>query len=200
MPVDNSGEHADLAAFKKELQEAISRKDTKFLLGILDKNVLISFGLDPGIPSFIEKWQPDSSGSAIWYVLDTILELGGIASDSEYVVPYVFGLWPEQYDPFQHVAAVRQNAPVYAKADTNGAVKARLTYEILRYDFNKSLPEAGKTSYTLTGMPGWYYVHTLDSSIMGYMHWQQVWSPVGYRAIFRKSGGQWKLAVLVAGD
>jgi len=46
----------------------------------------------------------------------------------------------------------------------------------------------------------WYFIESLDGKLTGYVYWDYIWSPIGYRAAFYKIDGKWQMTFLLAGD
>jgi hypothetical protein len=68
---------------------------------------------------------------------------------------------------------------------------ARLTYEIVQLD------PASRSTYAEHSR--WIRV-TVPGGRSGYLLREQVRSPIDYRALFERRGGQWRLTVFLAGD
>ncbi len=81
-PSDEGKNDPSFHAFRQKLLEAISRKDAKFLLSIVDPNIQISFGGEEGIRAFREVWKPDDVNSEVWDTLAQLLRLSGTFGES----------------------------------------------------------------------------------------------------------------------
>ena len=139
--------------------------------------------------------------------MDKLLRLGGSAysTDSEeYFIPYVFTDWPSGLDPFDHLAVTATRVNVRDKPDLEDSqVLGQFNFDIVKVDYNKSYPpfdEPEIEGVEYIGSKLWYYVESLDGQLKGFVYWDLVWSPIGYRAGFRKQDGVWKIRFLLSGD
>jgi hypothetical protein len=82
-PSDEGQQDPSFHAFRQKLLEAISRKDAKFLLSIVDPNIQISFGGEEGIQAFREVWKPEDVNSKAWNTLAQLFRLGGTFGESK---------------------------------------------------------------------------------------------------------------------
>jgi hypothetical protein len=209
LPVDEGAGQADFYTFRNGLLDAINRKDREALLAHVDSNVQISFGVQGGLQAFRETWFMEGIESPLWELLRVILENGGTfrqsAAGTDFAAPYVYAAWPGQYDAFQHMAILEREVPVYENPGGRGIPIAYFNHDIVRVDMDQSYPphsEEPPAYRQMWGFKEWYHISTIDGTLSGYVHWKKAWSPVGYRALFRKviPGNQWKLTVLIAGD
>lgn len=76
-PIDESYFDSGFSAFKIELLNAISIKDTSFIYQMLDDRIHFSYGLEVGIESFKNYWGLDTAGSDFWETFRSAFELGG---------------------------------------------------------------------------------------------------------------------------
>jgi hypothetical protein len=102
------------------------------------------------------------------------------------VAPYVFATWPGTLDSFECAAVIGDRVRVRATAAPDSNVVAAVSYEIVQV-----LPEQRDSAMTRV---------RLASGVTGFIASAFVRSPVDYRAIFQKTGGQWRLRAFVAGD
>lgn len=187
-PVDEGARDSSWSAFREQLMDIVERKDAKALLSHVDEKIQFSFGESPGIRGFERAWgladRPEESG--LWRELGAVLRLGGSFSGGAFIAPYVFSLWPDAFDAFEHVAVVASRLRIRAAPSLDAPVLGFASYEILQRRFG--VPEA----------PGWVAVVRPDGGT-GYVAATYVRSPLDYRAIFHKKDG-WKMQVFVAGD
>jgi hypothetical protein len=183
LPVDEAD--ASFRAFRDTLLRALESKDTTYLYSILAPEIRNSFGGDDSIAGFKRMWrmsQPPQS--EVWETLSRALRMGSV-TDGDYVIaPYVFKLWPGTIDPFEHVAVVRENAPVFASADLDREPTGVASYSILKRIAGDSVS---------VGV-------ALPDGRKAWMRAEDVYSPVGWRAFFEKRAGRWTLTMFVAGD
>lgn len=79
----------------------------------------------------------------------------------------------------------------------------QFSYDIVKVDYEKSFPSFGEAKIegvTYIGTKLWYYTESLDGKLKGFVFWDYIWSPIGYRANFEFIDNEWKMTVLVAGD
>lgn len=191
-PVDEGAGDAEFAAFRAELLDAVRRKDATRLLTLVDPNIRTSFGEGGGVDDFRRQWNIDSPDSRLWPELATILTMGGsFLGDGEqraFWAPYVYANWPEGFDAFTHVAAVRAGVPLRSGTTETDPIVVTVDWEILEVN------AAGAT-----GENQWTRVRT-HAGKEGWVSSEDVRSSVGYRAGFNRISGSWKLNALVAGD
>jgi hypothetical protein len=171
-PTDEAQHDPSFASYRAQLIEVVNAKDAAKLRTMISPKVRTSFGDDAGRID-------DSPDSPMWKELSEILRLGGSFREGMFWAPYVYSNWPETFDSFESVAAIRDGVPVYAKADANSEAVRRVDWEILKLLENKG---------------EWMHVEG------GWVRSSDVRSPIGYRAGFMKESGVWKLNALVRGD
>ena len=77
MPVDEAKKDASFFAFREKFIAAVKKRDVKFLLDTLDRDVKGSFGGDSGIADFKRLWKLDQPNSQLWDELLAVLTNGG---------------------------------------------------------------------------------------------------------------------------
>ncbi len=196
-PVDQSTKNPSFKAFRDKLLDAIARRDKEFILEILDPDITVSFGGESGRDAFIKHWNLDGEDSRLWDELGDILRLGGTfsADMKVFTAPYVFTLFPSQFDEFQYAAVTGDGVNIRAKPGLDAPVLGSVSYEIVRAD-----PSIVGPAITLDGREyGWVKVETL-LGIKGYMCSKYVRSPIAYRVSFEQTGDRWLMKYLVEGD
>jgi hypothetical protein len=187
-----------LKEFITNLKNAVKNKDKEYILSILSSDILVSFGGNGGIEEFKSHWKWSSDDSSFWKIMDKILRLGGekYKGGGFYSIPYVFSNWPrddEKYESFEHMAITGTNVNVRINPDLKTSeVVGQFSYDIVKVDYEKSIRAFDETI--------WYYTESLDGKLKGYVFWDYIWSPVGYRASFEIIDNDWKMTVLVQGD
>ncbi len=190
VPVDESRKDRSLVKFKNDVLKAIDKKDTSFIISVLDTNILNSFGGNGGIQELRQMWQIENPNSSLWVELKKVFSMGGTffgVHNHMFVLPYIFGNWPEDYDPFGYVAVIKKNIYLRDSPTVKSKVIKKLSYDIL--EILESGVEKGK----------WSKVMTADS-LAGYVYSDFVRSPLDYRAILKKENGKWKIISFVSGD
>lgn len=146
-----------------------------------DPNIRTSFGDTGGADEFRRML----GERALWQDLEQLLMHGGSfhgeGQSQSFWAPYVYSAWPDSHDPFEKLAVVAADVPLRESSGPASRVIATLSYDIVdRTDDPKRIRTAdGKT---------------------GYVDAQYLRSPIGYRAGFMKTNGQWRMTALVAGD
>jgi hypothetical protein len=123
LPSDEGQQDPSFHAFRQKLLEAISRKDARFLLSIVDPNIQISFGGEEGIQAFREVWKPEDVNSEIWNTLAQLFRLGGTFGESknEFWAPYVFSRFPDDYGGFDFSAIIAKDVRGEERAKRQGS-------------------------------------------------------------------------------
>jgi len=199
-PVDEAPRDTAFFVFRERLLDAVNRRDIFPVMEAVDEQVKVGFSSENGLPAFITAWNLTSEekipGSGLWEVLEKVLRGGGVFQerDSRFVAPYVFATWPDAFDAVTHAAVA--GAGVRLREAPN------LTSRILTVVSNDVVLFLGKTEATETiggeTFP-WVHVKTL-SGTEGYVWGRFVEQPTGYRAVFEKRNGRWKMVSLLAGD
>lgn len=201
LPVDESGTDLAFAEFYRRFQDAVAARDVPELLTMVHPQIRTGFGDEGGIAAFRKMWKLDTAPdqSELWAILSDILKLGGTFVDAEHTsffAPYVFSRFPERLDAFQYVAVTGEDVPVRVEPRPDAGVVERVRYLVVRRiqtDVEPARVEVDGRSYE------WVKVG-LPSGKVGWVLSRDVWSPVGYRAGFRREDGKWQLDFLVAGD
>lgn len=208
-PVDEATQDPSFIEFRSKLLDAVERKDQEYIMNIVHPQAHLSFGAtEGGKEGFRKMWFNKSNNSPLWPILKIILNNGGSfleyegQKQKEFSAPYVYSNWPDTLDAFQYSAIISPQAPVYESADFTSAVVAVGNYSIVKPDHQKSkgVLASDKEFPHMLGFKEWIFINNYQNKALGYVHWENIWSPVGYRAIFSKEKDQWMLKVLVAGD
>lgn len=185
-----------LSQFLTELTLAVGKKDKKFILDHLSPHILNSFGGDGGIEEFKADWNFDSADSKFWEVAEKLLLIGGPKHkrDAEdYIIPFTFRDWPEEYDAFEHFLVLGTNVNVRDKPTTlDSQVLGQFSYQIVKW--NRMDSDNSESE------PKWYHVSSVDGTLTGYVFGKYLVSPIGYRMGLTKTEKGWVISLLVAGD
>lgn len=197
-PVDEAAKDASFLAFRTNLIAAVKRRDAKYLVSVLDRDVKASFGGDDGIEDFKKLWKLNSPKSEVWDELLAVLTNGGTFSKADkttiFSAPYSFNGFPDDLDAFEYQVIFGNNVNLRAKPDLKSEVLARLSYNVVKVDYQNSVADAKKD-----GEYEWLKIETLGGK-KGFVNSKYVRSPIDYRAGFEKKNGKWKMIFFVAGD
>ncbi|HEY0159203.1 MAG TPA: hypothetical protein VGF28_18090 [Thermoanaerobaculia bacterium] len=174
-PVDEWSRDPALAAYRKQLLDALRRGDIEAVVALSDPKIRTDFsegGSSSDFPKLLaEKRVRDA--------LATTLSLGGtFLREDAFWTPYVYSKWPEDRDPFGSLVVIGENVPL---RDAAGKTIALLSHDIV----------------DRTAREG--QVRTADGKV-GRVDPKKLWSPVGFRAGFNRVGGKWRMNAFVAGD
>ncbi len=199
-PVDEAKKDASFLAFREKFIAAVKKRDTKFLLATLDRDVKGSFGGDSGIADFKRLWKLNQPNSLLWNELLTVLTNGGSFTDGkpaknkEFCAPYSYTLFPPDLDAFEHQMIFGSNVNLRAKPDSKSAVVAQLSYNVIKVDYENSVKNPKQENEY-----AWLKIETLGGK-KGFVSADLVRSPIDYRGCFEKIGGKWKMTFFLAGD
>lgn len=193
-PRDEAARDPAFARFRTELLEAVERRDTAFVLGVLAEDVLPGFGSNRGIEGFRRAWLGEGGQpvEGLWPVLEEVLRGGGtFADDSTFVAPYTFVAFPDDLDAFRHSVVTGRGVRVRAEPGLDGKVLTHLSHAVVAEADRQEVVEADGLR--------WLPVELRDGR-RGWVAAQYLKSPLDYRAVFVRRGGRWRLRSLVAGD
>jgi hypothetical protein len=196
-PVDEAGKDPSFLAFRTKLIAAAERKDLKYVIGVMDPKIELSFGGHSGIKGFHELW---TNKDEFWSEFLPVLKNGGQfapateASGKMFVAPYSFSNWPD-LDAFDHHMIFGSSVNLREKPAMDAKVLHGLSYNIVK--IIGAQPE--RTEEQLDIQADWYKIETLGGK-KGWVKAEFVRSPIGYRAGFEKKNGQWKMTFFIAGD
>jgi hypothetical protein len=204
--VDESVQSPEFAKFLDRTKQAVRDRDAKYIRSIVTPETKFSFGKQRSIESL----NPDNPNSPFWTSLEKALSLGCSQEASGYSCPTVFHQFdaaikkstsPET-DVFGAIVVVGQNVNVRSSPNATAPVVATLTNEIVKYDtttFQNASAQEKADLYRLDNPNGWTPVMLPDDK-RGFVASRYAYSPVGYRALFGKEAGAWKMQAFVTGD
>lgn len=199
-PIDEAKNDASFFAFREKFIAAVKKRDVKFLLDTLDRDVKGSFGGDSGIADFKKLWKLDRPASKLWNELLTVLTNGGTFSKrenlktKEFCAPYSFTLFPPDLDAFEHQIIFGSSVNLRARPDPKAASVGRLSYNVVKVDYENSVKKPkSEDEYS------WLKIETLGGK-KGFVGADFVRSPIDYRGCFEKKNGKWKMTFFLAGD
>ena len=186
-PVDRCRGDAAFAAFRTDLNRAVRTRDLAALKALMDEGVVLSFGGVRG-PAALDGIEGRGK-EAFWAALDEVLQLGCAGrldgQGAEYrAFPAMFvtsaGLNGFDTQVSQPGAVLRE------KPFATARVRARLrAWTVL----DEVADEGGD----------WLQVRTRQG-LTGYVERGLLRSPIDYRLVAGRRGGQWRVTAFVAGD
>ena len=181
MPVDEGTKDPSFVAYRNQLLDAVKRRDVEAIVALADPKVRTSFGDGGGSAELRRILKKPGAVED----LERLLTQGGKFRGESFSAPYVYSAWPDSHDAFQFRAITSENVPLRQFGDRNAPVIATLSYDIVERKGEEK--------------DGWQEVKTADGHT-GVVEAKNVRSPIGFRALFNKSDGSWKMTGLVAGD
>src|SRR4029079_8684019 len=135
-PVDEAAGDASWLRFKKQLFDAIERRDKQFLLSIVDKNIRNQDERQRGIANFRRQWELDTSDSPLWRELRNALQLGSAymkreKGPRELCAPYLLGRWPDDVEPVKHGVVISRDAQVQSEPSSAAPALGTLSYDVV---------------------------------------------------------------------
>ena len=201
-PVDEGTKDASFSAFRTRTIAAAERRDAKYIYGILDPKIHLSFAGESGVNDFKKIWKIESRDSRFWAEFLRVIRGGGsFGRDNRdrptiFSAPYTYSNWPDDIDGFEYFVIFGNNVNLRESPSREGRVLDQLSYNFVKVDYDRStLKPSGEDSREFE----WYYVETLGGK-KGYVFADYVRSHIDYRAGFEKKGGQWKMIYFIAGD
>jgi hypothetical protein len=192
-PVDEAASDASWVSFKNRLLEALTRRDRKFVLSILDRNVRNSLDAPRGIAAFRKQWEFDAEDGVLWRELPAALFLGSAwlkpeKGPRQLCAPYVAVKWPEDLDPFDHGAIVGNEVLVKAAPSYDSATLSYDIVPVTDWEVTDQSPEVRQK---------WVKIKIKGAD--AFVPEEQIRSPVEHRACFMKTEGGWRMTAFVVG-
>jgi hypothetical protein len=189
-PVDEAAKDASWNGFKKRLIAAIERRERKFILGILDKNVRTGLEGGRGVAQFRKLWELDSEASPLWQELRTVMALPAAyhrpeKGRAELCVPYVAVRWPQDVDAFKGGAIIANDVLAKSAPSADSDTVATLSYNMVEVaDWEVDDRDAASKQK---------WVRIWLKSGVGFVPEEQIRSPIEHAACFVKGETSWRL-------
>lgn len=194
--VDEAKKDPSFLAFRTKLIAAVKKKDFKYILSIIDKNIKNGFGGDDGIEEFEEWWKIDDPKSEFWKTFLPVITNGGRFVKEEgttsFYAPYTFISFPDDLSAFDHNVIFGKNVNLRREPNFKAPVVAVLSYNIVQVKI--SIEDGERAGYYK-----WHYVETLGGK-KGFVKAEYARSPIDHRACFEKIKGKWKMTAFISGD
>ena len=189
-PVDEATRDLSWAHFKNRLLDAVMKRDRKFVLGILDRNVRIGVDGVRGVDEFRKQWHLDADDSPLWRDLPSALFLGAAymkreRGPRELCAPYLLAQWPRSMDPHAYGAIIAKDALVKAAPSSDSPTLATLSYDIVPvadWEVADKAPDFPQK---------WTRVKLKTGE--GYVPEEQIRSPIEQVACFVKTESGWRM-------
>lgn len=191
-PVDEAGNDASWVNFRNRLLDAVEKRDRKFVLGVLDRNVRNGSAAPRGIAEFTKQWELDAADSPLWRELSSALFLGSAwfkrdKRPRELCAPHVLARWPEDLDPLTHGVIVGKEVLVKSAPSSGSQTLATLSHDVVAVaDWEVDDQEPGSRQK-------WVKIRMTGAE--GYVPEEQIRSPVEHAACFVKTEGGWRMTV-----
>lgn len=197
-PRDDAAGDQSWTRFRDRLLEAVQRRDKKFVLGVVDRNVRNGIGQPNGLEEFTRQWEPDAEDSPLWRELPRALHLGATWYSHEKMprslcAPYVLPRWPKNTDPHGNGAITARETALRAAPSGSADILASLGQSIVRVsDWEVADSDADVKQK-------WVKIGANDRE--GFIPEEHIRSPLEHLACFRKSEAGWRLtSFLAAGE
>lgn len=198
---DTIKDNESASELREKLKQIVKDKDVDALMALMHEDINLAAGhtdeFDPDTIKQVLQLDKKPNKSPLWEELEKIIPLGGTASDSEIIMPYMAAYdfpktdWTlhtddnEDSNLFNTFVTIKAT-PLFKDTNKDGALLRMLKpWETLRIVIDKSDKcEAYKTHDGLKGC--------VDPA--------HVRSPLDYRVGFVKQDGEWKLKGFLAGE
>lgn len=194
-PVDEASSDATWIRFRTRLIDALTSRDQKFVMGVIDRNVR-NISAVRGVAEFRKLWEPQSAESPLWTELPKLLFLGSamVKQDklNEVCAPYVHFKWPENAPFDANAAIIAKEALVKSRPSLSASTLLTLSYDLVM------VADWAVADDDKDGKQVWVALQTPAGR--GYLPEEQVRSPLEYRACFVKREGAWRLTGLEVGE
>ncbi|MBM3359545.1 MAG: hypothetical protein FJY54_17700 [Betaproteobacteria bacterium] len=195
-PVDEGAKDASWVGFRNRLLTALDKRDRKFVLGVLDRNIRNSLDAPRGVAEFRKQWDFDANDGALWRELPAALFLGSAWLKSgkgprQLCAPHLAAKWPDDLDPFDYGAITAKEVLVKSEPSTEAKTVATLSHSIVRvtdWEVADAVTQAKQI-----------WVKVRLKSAEGFVPEEQIRSPVEHRACFVKTEHGWRMVAFVVG-
>jgi hypothetical protein len=189
-PVDEAAQDLSWAYFKNRLLDAVMKRDRKFVLSILDRNVRVGVDGVRGVPEFSKQWHLDAEDSPLWRDLPSALFLGAAYMKREerareLCAPYLLARWPRNLDPHAFGAIISKDALVKAAPSLVSPTIATLSYDIVPvadWEVADQAPDYPQK---------WTKIRLKSGD--GYVPEEQIRSPIEQVACFVRTENGWRM-------
>lgn len=198
VPRDEAAGDVSWTRFRDQLLAAAQRRDKKFVLGIVDRNVRNGLEQPRGMEEFMRQWEPDAEDGPLWRELPRALHLAAAWYRHDHMprslcAPYVLPQWPKGIDPHGYGAITARQTDVRAAPSGNAEIQGTLGQVIV------SVTDWEVADRNAEIRQKWVKIRTQERD--GYILEEHIRSPVEHLACFRKGENGWRLtSFLAAGE
>lgn len=189
---------SDFAQFRHRLRQAIQRRDVDFVLGVMAPNIKLTFGR----PFPAKMLRLDDPKALAWQQLERTINTGCAVLDAKtWACPHVFLAADKvrQLDPYEQVFIVGSDVNVRRQPSLASEVITTMTHQVVKFDQDGMRQLEPSQRQALQTWAGWMPISFGDGQ-RGFVSSRYAYSPLGYRALFRKVNGQWQMQTFIAGD
>ena len=189
-PVNEAANDLSWVTFRNRLLTALEKRDRKFVLGIVARNVRNSLDAPRGLAEFRKQWAVDGDDSPLWRELASALFLGGAyvkreQGPAELCAPYVSVKWPQDIDAFGGGAIVTKDVLVKSAPSSGSDTIATLSYHIIE------VADWEVADQAVDSRQIWVKVKLKSGE--GFVPEEQIRSPIEHTACFLKTADGWRL-------
>lgn len=188
-PVDQCSADPSFSKFLSGLKQAVATKDKRAFIAMLSPHVLVNFGGAAGPKAFEDSWDfdPSNNNDGIWAQLRKMLPLGCARDKNARIIPSL----AIQFDPdsdeqvFEAMLVVAPGAKLRGTPEPDSPALATLSWDVVT-----AVDQGGDFQTKVR----------LADGREGYMHDDELYSPLNYRMVVEKLRGKWMITAFVAGD
>ncbi|MGI6707251.1 MAG: DUF2927 domain-containing protein [Clostridia bacterium] len=194
-PIDEGGEREDFLQFRKDLMEAVKKRDPVFLIAHLDEGIRYKDFDGVGSEAFIRYWGLDTLAeeSPVWEELEKLLVLGGVfkaEEKEEFIAPYLSVRFPYYMDPHRYGVILEKAVNLYKAPNVASEVLEVLNYDVVYWLSETPQEWSLESSSKKDGV--WIPVATLSGK-KGYVKQGVLRRPSDFRIAFVRKDGSWKI-------
>jgi hypothetical protein len=188
--VDEAAGDASWVSFRTRLLNAVEKRDLKFVLGILDRNVRASIDGVRGVAGFRKAWDTGAADTPLWRELRAALFLGSAylkrdKGPRELCAPYLLARWPYDLEPQDYGVIITKDVLVKAGPHADSQTLQTLSHDIV------TVTDWEVVDKTPQNPQRWVKVTVKSGE--GYVPEEQIRSPIEHSACFVKSEGGWRM-------
>ena len=172
--------------FRRQLADAVMRRDADALLALAAEDIRLDFGGGGGRAE-LKKRLADKHWK-LWDELDQLLTLGCAANQQGGItIPWYFEQHIDKVDASSGMLVTGENVPLLSAPDPKSPVVATISWDVVSLG-------------TLTPDDPYQSVTTADGKKKGYIATDKLRSLLDYRLMATPRNGKWSIVTLVSGD